>query len=111
MNGTSAPYSRATAAISSSSVETTVRVIVAAWSAVAIVCATSGFPASGRTFLRVRPFEPPRAGTSARTSTSDRRHHLSGLERAQHGERDAQAFDPGREVDHRLLVSAQARDE
>src|SRR6516165_1694650 len=110
MNGTSAPYSRAAAAISSSSVETIVRVIVAASSAVAIVCATSGLPASGRTFLRGRPFEPPRAGMSARTSTSDMGDHLARLQLAEHRKCDAQAVDAGREVDHRPLLPTHARE-
>jgi CMP-N-acetylneuraminic acid synthetase len=67
MNGTSPPRDRARAAISAESVLTTQRVIDGTSSAARRLCPISGRPASGRVFLPGRPFEPPRAGMTART--------------------------------------------
>ena len=63
--GTSAPYQRATSAISSESVDTTTRSKVALCSAVSIAYASSGCPASDRMFLCGTRSEPARAGTNA----------------------------------------------
>ena len=64
-NGTSAPYQRATSAISSESVDTTTRSKVPLCSAVSIAYASRGWPASGRTFLCGTRSDPERAGTNA----------------------------------------------
>ena len=64
-NGTSAPYQRATLAIASLSVETTIRSKTPLWRAVSIAYASSGCPASGRTFLPGTRSEPARAPMSA----------------------------------------------
>ena len=53
---------------SASSVETIVRVTRRDFRACSIECAINGFPPTGMTFLRGIPFEPPRAGTTARIS-------------------------------------------
>ena len=73
-NGTSAPYQRATSAISSESVETTTRSKQPLCRAVSIAYARSGWPASGRTFLCGTRSEPERAGTNA---TAEGRAHRS----------------------------------
>jgi hypothetical protein len=64
----SAPTSRATWAITSSSVETTVRVILSAASAERTARATSGTPSTFVRFLRGIPLDPPRAGIIAKYS-------------------------------------------
>jgi len=65
--GTSAPWRRATAAISSLSVDTTIASNRPLSRAAAIECASSGWPASGRMFLPGTRTEPARAGTRATT--------------------------------------------
>ncbi len=60
-NGTSAPYQRATLAIASLSVETTIRSKTPLWRAVSIAYASSGCPARRRTFFPGTRSEPPRA--------------------------------------------------
>src|ERR1051325_5420041 len=64
---TSAPSHRATAPISASSVDTTIRPTQALERACRKVCARSGTPSSGRRFFLGIPFEPPRAGTTHTT--------------------------------------------
>ena len=65
---TCAPHSRATAAISGSSVETTTRSTRVAASALVTARATSGMPPTRRRFLRGTPFDPPRAGMTTTVS-------------------------------------------
>ena len=64
-NGTSAPYQRAISAISSESVETTTRANTPLWRAASIAYASSGWPASSRTFFPGTRSDPDRAGTNA----------------------------------------------
>src|SRR5207244_7894408 len=81
-SSTSAPRVRAAAAISGSSVETTVRLTVALPSAASTVHASIGLPPSGVRFFRGIPFEPPRAGMRARTSCTAQDFHVSGAPRS-----------------------------
>ena len=67
----SAPYSRETDAMASSSVLTTTRVTRAlAWAA-KMLRATRGVPPTSLRFLPGIPLDPPRAGIKARTESSD----------------------------------------
>ena len=59
--GAEAPYSRATPAISSESVETTNSSMYLDASAAAMVYEISGYPAIGYIFFFGMPLEPPRA--------------------------------------------------
>lgn len=68
---TSAPYARLTAAISSSSVETTTLSIVEACKAASMVQAIKGLPQNGSTFFLGIPLDPPRAGMMASAPKTD----------------------------------------
>ncbi len=70
MKGASSPASRATRAISGWSVETTARSMKPQARAMWPARATSGMPPTGCRFFSGMPFEPPRAGTTARMRLS-----------------------------------------
>src|SRR6185295_14564812 len=67
MNGTSSPASLPTAAIASESVVRIMRSIAPERRAASAVRSSRVRPASARRFLSGTPFDPPRAGTIART--------------------------------------------